>query len=171
MQIKLPEPFFFEEGNRAVLLLHGFTGNSSYVRQLGRFLQKKGYTSYAPQYDGHAAPPEEILQSSPFAWYKDAIDGYQFLVDKGYDEVVVAGLSLDGCYQLKASLDRHVKGIITLCTRMHINTERAMFDGVLEYARNFKQYDGKDEATIEKEIDVFHPTDTLKDLQEQIQSV
>jgi hypothetical protein len=35
-------------------LLHGFTGNSSDVRQLGRFLQKKGYTSYAPQYEGHA---------------------------------------------------------------------------------------------------------------------
>lgn len=41
MQIKLPKPFFFEEGKRAVLLLHGFTGNSSDVRQLGRFLQKK----------------------------------------------------------------------------------------------------------------------------------
>ena len=54
MQIKLPQPFFFEEGKRAVLLLHGFTGNSSDVRQLGRCLQKKGYTSYAPQYEGHA---------------------------------------------------------------------------------------------------------------------
>lgn len=42
MQIKLPKPFFFEEGKRAVLLLHGFTGNSSDVRQLGRFLQKRG---------------------------------------------------------------------------------------------------------------------------------
>ena len=38
MQIKLPQPFFFQEGKRAVLLLHGFTGNSSDVRQLGRFL-------------------------------------------------------------------------------------------------------------------------------------
>lgn len=41
MQIKLPQPFFFQEGKRAVLLLHGFTGNSSDVRQLGRFLQKR----------------------------------------------------------------------------------------------------------------------------------
>src|SRR5699024_9329544 len=103
MQIRLPEPFFFEEGNRAVLRLHGFTGNSSDVRQLGRFLQKKGDRSYAPQCDGHAAPPEEILQSSPFAWYKAAIDGYAFLVDTGYDEIVVAGLSLGGCYALKIS--------------------------------------------------------------------
>lgn len=44
-----------------MLLLHGFTGNSADVRQLGRYLQKQGYTSYAPQYEGHAAPPEEIL--------------------------------------------------------------------------------------------------------------
>lgn len=38
----ITETFLFEEGKRAVLLLHGFTGNSSDVRQLGRFLQKKG---------------------------------------------------------------------------------------------------------------------------------
>lgn len=134
MQIKLPEPFFFEEGKRAVLLLHGFTGNSSDVRQLGRFLQKKGYTSYAPQYEGHAAPPEEILKSSPFVWFKDALDGYDFLVDKGYDEIVVAGLSLGGCYALKLSLNRDVKGIVTMCSPMYIKTEGAMFEGVLEYA-------------------------------------
>ncbi|MGW8118740.1 alpha/beta hydrolase [Staphylococcus xylosus] len=171
MQIKLPEPFFFEEGNRAVLLLHGFTGNSSDVRQLGRFLQKKGYTSYAPQYEGHAAPPEEILKSSPFVWFKDALDGYDFLVDKGYDEIVVAGLSLGGCYALKLSLNRDVKGIVTMCSPMYIKTEGAMFKGVLEYARNFKKYEGKDEATIQKEMDNFKPTDTLKELQGQIQDV
>lgn len=171
MQMKLPEPFFFEEGNRAVLLLHGFTGNSSDVRQLGRFLQKKGYTSYAPQYEGHAAPPEEILKSSPFVWFKDALDGYDFLVDKGYDEIVVAGLSLGGCYALKLSLNRDVKGIVTMCSPMYIKTEGAMFKGVLEYARNFKKYEGKDEATIQKEMDNFKPTDTLKELQGQIQDV
>ena len=171
MQMKLPEPFFFEEGNRAVLLLHGFTGNSSDVRQLARFLQKKGYTSYAPQYEGHAAPPEEILKSSPFVWLKDALDGYDFLVDKGYDEIVVAGLSLGGCYALKLSLNRDVKGIVTMCSPMYIKTEGAMFEGVLEYARNFKKYEGKDEATIQKEMDHFKPTDTLKELQGQIEDV
>ena len=43
MQIKLPEPFLFEESNRAVLLLHGFTGNSADVRQMGRFYKKRLY--------------------------------------------------------------------------------------------------------------------------------
>lgn len=154
-----------------MLLLHGFTGNSSDVRQLGRFLQKKGYTSYAPHYEGHTAPPEEILKSSPFVWFKEALDGYDFLVEKGYDEIVVAGLSLGGCYALKLSLNRDVKGIITMCSPMYIKTEGSMFDGVLEYARNFKKYEGKDETTINKEMDVFQPSETLKELQGQIQDV
>lgn len=34
MQIKKPEPFTFEAGDRAVLLLHGFTGHSADVRML-----------------------------------------------------------------------------------------------------------------------------------------
>ncbi len=171
MKIQLPKPFFFEEGKRAVLLLHGFTGNSSDVRLLGRFLQKKGYTSYAPHYEGHAAPPEEILKSSPHVWYKDALDGYDYLVEQGYDEIAVAGLSLGGVFALKLSLNRSVKGIVTMCTPMYIKTEGAMYEGVLEYARNFKKYEGKDEETIEKEMAAFHPTSTLKELQGTLQEV
>ena len=156
MQIKLPKPFFFEEGKRAVLLLHGFTGNSSDVRQLGRFLQKKGYTSYAPQYEGHAAPPEEILKSSPFVWFKDALDGYDYLVEQGYDEIVVAGLSLGGDFALKLSLNRDVKGIVTMCAPMGGKTEGAIYEGFLEYARNFKKYEALD--TIKDQVDeVFDP--------------
>ena len=46
-----------------------------------------------------------------------------------------------------------------------------MYEGVLEYARNFKKYEGKDEATIEKEMVAFHPTSTLKELQGTLQEV
>ena len=68
---------------------------------------KKGYTCYAPQYEGHAAPPEEIFKSA-HVWYKDALDAYDYLVDKGYDEIAVAGISLGGCYALN-SLNRDVR--------------------------------------------------------------
>ncbi len=53
VKVSLPEPFFFEAGKRAVLLLHGFTGSSADVRILGRFLEKEGYTVKAPHYKGH----------------------------------------------------------------------------------------------------------------------
>ena len=52
MKLASPKPFTFEGGDRAVLLLHGFTGNSADVRMLGRFLEKKGYTCHAPIYKG-----------------------------------------------------------------------------------------------------------------------
>lgn len=45
MQIKKPEPFTFEAGDRAVLLLHGFTGHSADVRMFGRFLEKRLYNT------------------------------------------------------------------------------------------------------------------------------
>ena len=32
---------------------------------LGRFLEKKGYTSLAPHYKGHGVPPEELIQTGP----------------------------------------------------------------------------------------------------------
>ena len=47
MKLASPKPFTFEGGDRAVLLLHGFTGNSADVRMLGRFLEKRLYLSCA----------------------------------------------------------------------------------------------------------------------------
>lgn len=63
MKLVAPQPFTFEAGERAVLLLHGFTGNSADVRMLGRFLQSKGYTCHAPIYKGHGVPPEELVHT------------------------------------------------------------------------------------------------------------
>ena len=50
--IHLPEPFFFEAGPRAVLLLHAYTGSANDVRLLRRFLERNGYTVYAPNFTG-----------------------------------------------------------------------------------------------------------------------
>jgi len=63
MKLVAPKPFTFESGERAVLLLHGFTGTTADVRMLGRFLQGKGYTCHAPLYKGHGVPPEQLLHT------------------------------------------------------------------------------------------------------------
>lgn len=171
MKIRLPEPFFFEEGKRAVLLLHGFTGNSSDVRQLGRFLQKKGYTSYAPHYEGHGVPPEELLASSPHVWWSQVLEAYDFLVEKGYNEIAVAGLSLGGVFALKLAQYRDVLAVATMCSPMYIKTTGNMYEGVLAYAREFKKREGKSKVQIDREMEAFHPTDMLVDLQKTIQDV
>ncbi|MFC7688163.1 alpha/beta hydrolase [Ureibacillus sp. GCM10028918] len=149
------KPFFFQAGKRAVLLLHGFTGSSSDVRMLGRFLEKQGYTCHAPHYKGHGVPPEQLIETSPDDWWEDVQKGYATLKDAGYDEIAVVGLSLGGVFSLKLSLMQPVKGIVTMCSPMSMRTTDKMFQGVLKYAKDYKRFEGKPEPTIEQEVEAI----------------
>ncbi|MGN7299511.1 alpha/beta hydrolase [Ferdinandcohnia sp. SAFN-114] len=173
MKIKLPQPFLFEGGEKAVLLLHGFTGNSADVRMLGRFLENRGYTCHAPIYKGHGVPPEELVHTGHEDWWKDVMNGYQFLKDKGYENIAVAGLSLGGVFSLKLGYTVPIKGIVTMCAPMYLKSEEVMYEGVVEYAREYKRFEGKSPEQIEQEIEEFKktPMNTLKALQNLIAEV
>ncbi|RLQ96672.1 alpha/beta hydrolase [Falsibacillus albus] len=168
-----PKPFTFEGGERAVLLLHGFTGSSADVRMIGRFLEKKGYTCHAPQYKGHGVPPEELVHTGPEDWWKDVMEGYEFLKSKGHNEIAVAGLSLGGVFSLKLGYTVPVKGIVPMCAPMYIKSEKVMYDGVVEYAKEYKKFEGKSPEHIEEEINEFKktPMNTLEALQGLISEV
>lgn len=168
-----PKPFTFEGGDRAVLLLHGFTGNTADVRMLGRYLNERGYTCHAPQYKGHGVPPEELVHTGPEDWWKDVMDGYNLLKDRGHKSIAVAGLSLGGVFSVKLGYTVPVKGIVPMCAPMYIKSEDVMYKGILEYARNFKKFEGKSEAEIEEEMKQFEktPMNTLRALQELIADV
>ena len=173
MKISLPKPFTFESGNRAVLLLHGFTGNSADVRMLGRYLEKRGYTCHAPHYKGHGVPPEELVHTGPEDWWQDVMEGYHFLKNSGHKEIAVAGLSLGGVFSLKLGYTVPIKGIVPMCAPMYIKSEQVMYEGVLEYAREFKKREGKSDEQIELEMNEFKqtPMKTLKALQNLITEV
>lgn len=155
MRIAQPKPFFFQSGKRAVLLLHGFTGTSADVRMLGRFLEKKGYTSLAPHYKGHGVPPEQLIETGPDEWWEDVIAGYNELKDAGYEEIAVGGLSLGGVFSLKLGVKMPVKGIVTMCAPMVMKTPDKLYEGVLKYASDYKRYEGKSKAEIEEEVEAL----------------
>ena len=173
MRIAQPKPFFFESGKRAVLLLHGFTGNSSDVRMLGRFLEKNGYTSLAPHYKGHGVPPEELIHTGPSDWWKDVMRGYDQLKAAGYDEIAVAGLSLGGVFSLKLGYTVPIKGIVTMCAPMSMKTTELMYEGVLKYARDYKRYEGKNASSIEEEVEALQKQsmESLSDLRNLVYDV
>lgn len=124
MKLVAPKPFTFKAGKRAVLLLHGFTGTTADVRMLGRFLQKEGYTCYAPLYRGHGVPPEELVQYSPEDWWEDVEAAYAHLQSEGYDEIAVCGLSLGGVFSLKLGFSKPVKGIVTMCALFDLKQKK-----------------------------------------------
>lgn len=173
MKVKLPEPFFFKGGDRAVLCLHGFTGNSADCRMLARYLEKRGYTCYGPQYKGHGVPPEELVQYGPDDWWEDVIEAYNYLKEQGYQQIAAVGLSLGGVFSLKLGYTVPIKGIVSMCAPMYIKSEEVMYQGVLEYAREYKRRIGKTAEEIEAEMAEFAktPMKTLKALQGLITEV
>lgn len=152
MKIKRPEPFTFESGPRAVLLLHGFTGHSADVRILGRFLEKHGYTSHAPIYRGHGAAPEELIETRPQDWWEDALAGYEHLKNLGYKEIAVAGLSLGGVLGLKMAYSLPIKAVIPMCSPMFFDNEKQLTAGFIHFSKQYKQLERKDDDTIAQEL-------------------
>ncbi len=173
MRVVTPKPFTFGKGKRAVLLLHGFTGNTADIRMLGRYLEGKGYTCHAPLYKGHGIPPEQLITTGPEDWWQDVIEAYEFLKNKGHSEIAVVGLSLGGVFSLKLGYTVPIKGIIPMCAPMYIKSEEVMYEGILHYAREYKKLEGKSKEQIDQEMAEFAktPMKTLKALQQLIADV
>ena len=87
MKLIAPKPFTIEAGKRAVLLLHGFTGNTNDVKRLGKYLSDRNYTVHAPLYKGHGGGPDLLIQSNPTEWWNSVIEGYDELKSRGYEEI------------------------------------------------------------------------------------
>lgn len=119
--MKVDRSFMIEAGNRAVLLLHGFAGTTSDMRELGEYIAENGYTVYAPNYRGHGENPAKFLATTPEMWYEDAVNGYKKLQDAGYHEIVILGVAMGGVFALKMAQKLAPKAIIPLCANVNRN--------------------------------------------------
>lgn len=173
MKVKQPEPFTFEAGERALLLLHGFTGHTADVRMLGRFLQRHHYTSHAPILRGHGQTPEQLLNVKPDEWWEDVLAGYNHLKSLGYEQIAVAGLSLGGVLGLKLAYSKKVTAVISMCAPMYFDNDQQLTTGFKLFAKQYKQLERKDEQTIQQEITkMLHNTPHLfQDMGPYIESV
>lgn len=149
-KITLPQPFFFEKGPRAVLLLHAYTGSSNDMRMLARALEKEEYTVYAPNFTGHGTlDPEDILAAGPSDWWEDTKEALNFLYEKGYHEVVVFGLSLGGIFATKALEESsNVLAAGTLCSPLFLNDSNTIVPTFLRYVQAVKKVAGEEADAI-----------------------
>ena len=143
MKIIAPKPFTIESGKRAVLLLHGFTGNPNDVKRLGRYLAERNYTVHAPLYKGHGLDPLTLVQSNPQDWWNSVVEGYDILREKGYEEIAVAGVSLGGVFSLKLGVERPMKAIVTMSAPAIAKSPDSLQSRIVDYAINYKKLSGK----------------------------
>ncbi|KGR76018.1 alpha/beta hydrolase [Ureibacillus manganicus] len=142
MKIIPPKPFTIETGKRAVLLLHGFTGNTNDVKRLGRYLSERNYTVHAPLYKGHGGDPETLINTDPIEWWNSAVEGYDYLRSQGYEEIAVAGVSLGGIFSLRLGEERPTKAIVAMSAPAIAKSVDSLQSRIVDYAIKYKKLSG-----------------------------
>lgn len=149
MKLIAPKPFTIESGKRAVLLLHGFTGNTNDVKRLGKYLADRNYTVHAPLYKGHGGGPDLLIQSQPAEWWDSVIEGYDELRNRGYEEIAVAGVSLGGIFSLKLGEERPTKAIVTMSAPAMSKSADSLQNRIIDYAINYKKLSGTYDESVD----------------------
>lgn len=98
-----------KRGSKAIILFHAYTSSALDVVSLGRALARKDYTVYMPNLSGHnLEDPADLLDYGIDDWKKDGEVAYQKLVDDGYENISVFGLSLGGVVATHLMLNKEV---------------------------------------------------------------
>jgi len=100
--------------NVGALVVHGFTGNPSSMRELAQAFADAGFNVEMPRLAGHGTEVSDLLDKRWSHWSADAEAAYQKL-SKRCTKVVVAGLSMGGALTLwLASKHADLAGIVCI---------------------------------------------------------
>ena len=103
-------------GGNAVgaLVVHGFTGNPSSMREIAKLLADAGFDVELPRLAGHGTSVEEMMTTRWADWSGDADAAYNTLAAR-CKKVVVVGLSMGGALTLWAGAEHpEVKGLVCI---------------------------------------------------------
>lgn len=128
------ESFYLEGNNNlGVVLCHTLAGDPSQMIELGKKLNKKGYSVICPLYKGHGGNFADVIMTEVTDWYKDVVDAYDEISSK-VSGVYVVGMSIGGTFAVKLAEEKDVKGLIT------INAPIIGFDVESDVFQFFKTY-------------------------------
>ena len=120
-QAILPKPFggsdhrsfFWQESDRAALLVHGFPGTPAEMRPLGTILREAGWTVRGLMLPGLGADIEKLDQCTSQVWL-DAVQQAIEELKRQYRVILLVGYSLGGALVLNAALEQRPDGLVLL---------------------------------------------------------
>lgn len=108
--------FFFKGNNgKGILLIHGWTSTPYEMRALGEYLNKEGFSVYAPILSGHGTKPEDLENIIWKNWKSDVFKAYDKLSDE-CEQVFAGGMSFGGTLSLLLAYEKKVAGLILMST-------------------------------------------------------
>lgn len=154
--------FNSSQKEKAVLLLHGFTGKSSNWKYAAEKINKKlNAAVYIPRLPGHGTNINDFLNSSAEQWLRKSVDSYLYL-KKDYKEIYIAGLSMGGLIAAILASKFETKKLSLIAPAFFTNNKNIVFTPYIKYFvkkidNNFKL---DQENLTENEID-FHKNYSL----------
>lgn len=153
------KPFFYKGKNKIIcLLVHGFTGSPSEMRDLGNYLNKNGYGVSAPLLKGHGTTVEDMEKTNWKDWY-NSVEKEYLKLSKAYEDktIVPIGLSMGSTLVLHLAYNYKLNGIVTMCPGLYFYSKKIYFSPLIQFFVRFinknslvLNYDTKDQFYYEK---------------------
>jgi len=135
------EPLKIENGRRVALLIHGFSSSPQEVRELGKYLSKRGWTVDAPLLIGHGTQPSDLKNIKYQQWY-DQLEKRILHYKKQNRPISLIGVSLGGCLAFHLAAVHDIQCVISVGTPVYFHFGR-VWRVFLPLIRWFKTYHRK----------------------------
>ena len=117
------EAFFLPaDGEKGVLLVHGFTGMPVELRPLGEYLHACGFSVLAIRLSGHGTSPEDMERHTKYDWQNSVLDGYT-LLSGATKNISVVGHSMGGALSFILAARKKVERVVSLAAPIFMNPD------------------------------------------------
>ncbi len=105
------QPFLFEGGQPAALLVHGFPGSALEMRLLGKDLNEAGWTVRGVCLPGFGSELTGLIQNNNDSWVKAVRKELEELRTAGHTPLLLAGYSFGGALAMQVAATTPVDGL------------------------------------------------------------
>lgn len=131
-------PIFKTNGNKGVLLIHGFTGSPHDMAYVAQRLFNEGFTVSVPRLPGHGTNHKDFLNSTWEDWVRRSIDAYLDLTNF-CDQISVVGLSMGALLATVVASRFKAKKLVLAAPAFKVTDWRLRFTPLMSLFVRYKE--------------------------------
>lgn len=171
--ISIAREHFYQGNNKAVLLIHGFTGSPHNMKYLAkRIYRETNFTVHVPRLPGHGTNSKDFRQSNARDWLRKVYDSYINLKNK-YTTVYVGGLSMGGLLAILTTARFYTEKLFLIAPALYAHNKLLPLTNILKYvvpvmkdnlAPNPQKFESQDELKLFNNYWKNHYTEQVAEL-------
>ncbi|MDH3445027.1 MAG: alpha/beta fold hydrolase [Deltaproteobacteria bacterium] len=144
------QPFYWQQGSDAALLIHGFPGTPAEMRPLGLLLQTADWTVHAPLLPGFG-PEVETLPQKTFTDWIEMVEDCHSRLARDHGRILIVGNSMGGALALTIAAKCKPDGLILLAPFTHFASlwHRCLWPIISPFLRDIKPFQKADLSSPE----------------------